>query len=291
MPMTEKRFFSKINKTRADIIVLDLEDSVLNYAKKNARLTLKSIIKTSDKSEKIFVRVNNISTPFFRDDIGACIDSDVKFIIYPKISCGEELSEVYEYLKKKNCETIIIPIVETIKGMENLESIVSNKKVIMSIFGSEDYLAELGTLERGFANSNPFLKDALLNISYLSLKHKKPFIDCATPFYSENDLDKFYSECKYSAGLGAIGKLVIHPNQVDISNKTFNDKQNEMLNWTDKISKVLLKMKSEQKAVISGGEFLIGLPEIKKTINILEYYNLQEKADYIHNLLDNLLAE
>jgi len=291
MPVTEERFIKKIREIDTDVIVLDLEDSILNCRKKNARLLLKNIFNNAAQKDKIFVRVNNINTQYFKDDIKTCEELGIANVIYPKLSSISELNEVINQLNSTNSNHILIPIIETIEGIENCESIISHENIIITIFGSEDYLADLGVMDRDISYKNVFLTQAINKIAFASLKYKKPFIDCAAPFYFNSDLLKFRSECQFAADMGAIGKLAIHPNQVKIINEIYSNQQNKILDKAESVTEILLKMKNDNKAVISSDHTLVGIPEIKKLISILSYYKYNKELTKLNGLLNELLLE
>ena len=118
-------------------IILDLEDSAQDlFSRKRTenlkRICQKGLIHIARKKinvkNKIFIRINKVDTKVFDEDIKA-IKASVRYglkiegIFVPKIDNFSQLNKVYNILKK-NCSIKLVPIIETKRGLKNLESII-----------------------------------------------------------------------------------------------------------------------------------------------------------------------
>lgn len=73
VPSSSDRFLEKSLAVTSDVIIYDLEDSVspANADKENARNRLHAFLRRSDipNPERVAVRVNDVNSPFFQQDI------------------------------------------------------------------------------------------------------------------------------------------------------------------------------------------------------------------------------
>ena len=118
--------------------------------------------------------------------------------------------------KTEKLKTDIIPILESINGLANLEEICSFSERIQIIsFGSHD-LAKSINLK--ISEDEKEILEFRKNIVNKSKNIKSP-ID--TSFLNFKDLNGFEKSCNFVKKLGFGGKACIHPDQVQISNKIF----------------------------------------------------------------------
>ena len=111
-------------------------------------------------------------------------------------------------------KTDIIPILESINGLANLEEICSFSERIQIIsFGSHD-LAKSINLKVSDDEKE------ILSYRKLIVSHSKNPID--TSYLNFKDLIGFEKSCNLAKSIGFGGKACIHPGQIDISNKIFS---------------------------------------------------------------------
>ncbi|KAG2010128.1 hypothetical protein CC2G_012971 [Coprinopsis cinerea AmutBmut pab1-1] len=140
VPSSNGRMLAKSLDIGSDVVIYDLEDSVspLPADKENARAKLKAFLSEADPSpltgSQIAVRVNDISTPFFQDDIKEILSNiKVKAVVLPKIHCAEDLDILSDALQQaplaeaRGVPVEIIPSLESARGMWNLRDIASWK--------------------------------------------------------------------------------------------------------------------------------------------------------------------
>ena len=119
-------------------------------------------------------------------------------------------------MKIEKLKTDIVPIIESKKGLDNLEEICSFEQRIKIIsFGSHD-LAKSINLK--VSKDEKELLDFRKNIVKHSRKIKKA-ID--TSYLNYKDTKGFEVSSKIAKNLGFGGKACIHPDQIEIANKIF----------------------------------------------------------------------
>ena len=208
VPGHEEKKIKKAYTLNADLIVLDLESTVPEDQKDQA----KKIIKECNVNKnQTYIRINKNS------DLEFVTAEKFLGIFLPFTETKKQLIEVDTLLKKtEKLKTDVIPILESINGLANLEEICSFSERIQIIsFGSHD-LAKSINLK--ISEDEKEILEFRKNIVNKSKNIKSP-ID--TSFLNFKDLNGFEKSCNFVKKLGFGGKACIHPDQVQISNKIF----------------------------------------------------------------------
>lgn len=230
VPGNQRNKIEKAKTLNADVVVLDLEDSVPYENKEEARRIVSESIKNTDWGKiKLCVRINSLFSKFWLQDLIEITKQGPEIIMIPKISKKtdikivekvlENIEENYNINKAK-----IIPIIENVEGFKNLYSIATASDRIIGItFGIADFCADLGCEE------NEHLLNLLrFNIALAASYAKKQAID--TAYLDIKNLDMLEKEARIAKSLGFIGKICIHPSQVEIVNKVFTPSNEEIEN-------------------------------------------------------------
>jgi len=208
VPGHEEKKIKKSYTLSADLIVIDLESTVPNNQKDRAKQIIKDC--KTDKS-KTYIRINN------EDDLNFVTDEKFLGIFLPFTESKSQLENLDQKLTKiEKLKTDVIPIIESKKGIDNLQEICSfNKRISVVSFGSHD-LAKSINLK--VSDDEKELLEYRKNIVKHSSKIKKA-ID--TSYLNYKNTNGFLQSSKIAKNLGFGGKACIHPNQIEISNKIF----------------------------------------------------------------------
>ena len=208
VPGHEEKKIKKAYTLNSDLIVLDLESTVPENQKDQAKKIIKECNVNKDQT---YIRINNNS------DLEFVTSEKFPGIFLPFTETKKQLIEIDILLKKtEKLKTDIIPILESINGLANLEEICSFSKRIQIIsFGSHD-LAKSINLK--ISEDEKEIVEFRKNIVNKSKSIKSP-ID--TSYLNFKDLNGFETSCNLAKKLGFGGKACIHPDQVKISNKIF----------------------------------------------------------------------
>ena len=208
VPGHEEKKIKKAYTLDADLIVIDLESTVPNNEKDNAK---KIIQNCNVNKSNTYIRINSNS------DLNFVCSEKFIGIFLPFTESKNQLTEIHEELKKiEKLNTDIIPIIESQKGLDNLNEISNFKERIKNIsFGSHD-LAKSINLKVSADEQE------ILEYRKLIAKYSKNPID--TSYLNFKDLDGFKKSCLLVKDLGYAGKACIHPNQIEIANNIFDEK-------------------------------------------------------------------
>ena len=131
VPGHEEKKIKKAYTLNADLIVLDLESTVPDDQKEQAKKIIKECNVNKDQT---YIRINNYS------DLEFVTSEKFPGIFLPFTESKKQLVEIDTLLKKtERLKTDVIPILESINGLANLEEICSFSERIQIIsFGSHD---------------------------------------------------------------------------------------------------------------------------------------------------------
>ena len=231
IPGHNPKFLGKANKTEADAVILDLQESVPDSAKESARELVKNVLINEDfgEIEKI-VRVNLLDSKYVEDDIKAMVEAQPDGLIIPKthseieIKKAEELLSKYEEEFRKDPKIKLMPLIESAKGVFFIKEILSNSERIAAIcFGREDLYADTGAAITEDEHEILYIKSKLV------LAAAAFCVDAIdSPYLYIKDPDAVEKQARRASILGFTGAQAIHPSQIPSLNKTFLPSQQEL---------------------------------------------------------------
>ncbi|KAI0349484.1 citrate lyase beta subunit [Trametes cingulata] len=294
VPATAERMLEKSLTTNSDVIIYDLEDSVPpSPADKNgARGRLAHFLSTraSDlpSHERIAIRLNSNTTPFFAEDILQAMRLPcIRTLVLPKIHSARDLDQVSEEIlvaykghKFRNPEgppVQIVASIESAKAMYNIGEIASwqsrygpalGGRLSALLFAAEDYCADTGIIR---TTSRQELLYTRSHIVVTAKAFGLKAIDMVCVNYK--NLEYLRDECEDGRRLGFTGKQAIHPSQVDIIQSTFVPSSKEIL----RAARILKQMEKAHLAnkgaagleLEGGGMEMIDAPMIKQAENVV----------------------
>ena len=153
VPSNSERYLNKAKILNADIVCLDLEDSVPCDEKDAARQLIKSALamRATYQTRNIYVRINSFDSGLAFCDLKAVIQKGIDGIVLPKVSNDNEISAVDRILFTLEQEigihekTIkLAASIESAKGVVNSYSIAkASDRVNMLVFGVFDFLYDM----------------------------------------------------------------------------------------------------------------------------------------------------
>jgi len=242
VPGNNSRFLEKAKKIRADIICFDLEDSVPDVEKANARKLVKSALKSRKSYESsIFVRTNSPTSGKIPTDLKEIVQKGIDGIVIPKVNNIKELKQIEKILsgleKTRKLKTIqIIPSIESAEGVVNTFSIASfGKRVSAVVFGVFDLLNDLGV---EYSKDSEGAKYSRRKIPVDAHAAGVAVIDAI--WQDLNDVKGLEQDCQIGKCLGYSGKSIIHPDQIPVVHRLFHPNKSEIV-WAEKVCKTYLE--------------------------------------------------
>jgi len=242
VPGNNSKFLEKAKQLKADIVCFDLEDSVPDKEKKQARKLIKTVLKShSEYFSSIFVRTNSPISGKIPDDLKEIVQKGIDGIVIPKVNNVLELKRIEKNLqsleKTRKLKTIqIIPSIESAEGVVNTFSIASySKRVSAVIFGVFDLLNDL----RIEYTKDP--EGSKYSRAKIPVDAKAAGVASIDAIWQDlKDIKGLEKDCKTGKSLGFTGKSLIHPDQISTTHKIFYPTKSEIL-WAEKVCKSYLE--------------------------------------------------
>ena len=228
VPVTNPRFIEKAPSSGADVICLDLEDSIAPAAKAAARALAAAAIDSIPRGPySVFVRVNGEHTGLLEGDVAAVVRPGLDGIIISKASSPETVKRVARLvssLEPSRGSVAIVPLIETAAGvMASLDILRVSPRVTAAVFGAEDFATDMG-IQR--TRDGEEVRWARAQVAVAC--HAAGVIPIDTPDPDYSDEEYLEREMALARSLGYRGKLVIHPTQVAIANRMFAPSEAEI---------------------------------------------------------------
>ena len=241
VPGNNPRFLEKAKKIQSDIVCFDLEDSVPDNEKANARKLIKGALKSRKSYDSsIFVRTNSPSSGKIPSDLKEIVQKGIDGIVIPKVNNVKEMKKIEKTLssleKTRKLKPIqIIPSIESAEGVVNTYSIASfGKRIQAVVFGVFDLLNDLGI---EYSKESEGAKYSRTKIPVDARAAGVAAIDAI--WQDLQDSKGLENDCKVGKSLGYTGKSIIHPDQIPIVHMLFYPTKSEIL-WAEKVCEAYL---------------------------------------------------
>lgn len=219
---------AKIEKARdlaADILVLDLEDSVPPAEKHKAREIVRDILPTMVSAGRgLFVRINPLSSGLAIADAEAVIQPGLDGISLPKVNTPEDIvaaANIIEAQEKaralKPGSVMLLPWIETARSILHAEEIArASTRTVALAFGADDYALDMGIMRSAEG------RELLLPRGLLAIAARAAGVVAIDGIYANfRDEDGLLGEARLARQLGFVGKFLIHPAQIQPVNRIF----------------------------------------------------------------------
>ena len=222
---------AKVGELPADLILLDLEDSVLNKDKEKARELCGETLKEFDTTSRALgVRINSFESGLAEADLCAIVRYKPNVIMLPKVDGIAALGKAADLLNKLEVENQIahnsIGILAltaeqpgAVLRMGEIEQVQGRLRGMT--WGAEDLGVEIGASEKTDSEGNWLLPFAWAQSACL-LKARDLGVQAIDTVYAAfSDDDGLNRDAQRAKRLGFTGKLAIHPGQLATINSVF----------------------------------------------------------------------
>jgi citrate lyase beta subunit len=215
LPASNPRAIMKAQESKADMVVLDLEDAVKPADKAVARDAAVEAA-TSGWPMPVAIRINAIGSDWHSLDLDAVARSRCPYAVLPRASSAHLFHEVREAIGKP-----LLAMIETAGGVIAAAGIANEAAALIA--GTNDLRADLRLpLD---ATREPI--SASLQMIILAARAAGVAVFDGV-FNQLNDPDGFAAECRDGRRLGFDGKSLIHPDQIDPCNAAFGPSADEV---------------------------------------------------------------
>ncbi|MGQ0609752.1 MAG: L-malyl-CoA/beta-methylmalyl-CoA lyase [Paracoccaceae bacterium] len=243
-PGSRPALFEKMAASAADVVNLDLEDSVAPADKPAARANIIAAIGALDWGRKtLSVRINALDTPYWYRDVVDLLEQAgdrLDQIMIPKVGCAADLYAVdalvtaIEASRGRSKAVTFEVIIESAAGIANVNEIAgaSPRLTAMSL-GAADFAASMGMQTTGIGGTQEnyyMLRQGAshwadpwhwASAAIVAACRSHGVLPVDGPFGDFSDDEGFRAQARRAATLGMVGKWAIHPRQIALANEVF----------------------------------------------------------------------
>ncbi len=215
LPASNPRAIGHARESGADLVILDLEDSVKAEDKASARAAAVEAV-AADWPMPVAIRINGVGSEWHSLDIDAVARSNARIAVLPRAASAHLVHEAAEALARP-----VMAMIETASGVLAAAQIASQSAALIA--GTNDLRAELRV---PIGKDRNAISASLQMIVLAARSAVVPAFDGV--FNDLEDLDGFAAECAEGRRLGFDGKSLIHPKQVEPCNRAFSPSEEEL---------------------------------------------------------------
>ncbi|WP_321494508.1 CoA ester lyase [uncultured Desulfobacter sp.] len=247
VPGHKEKMHASAALSQADVIMLDLEDSVPVDKKEAARESIMASLSSVNFNQKsIYLRINSVDSPFAYKDLIQVVESareGLDAIVVPKVNHEGDIHFISRLLDGLEMalglekQIRIQACIETAQGLARVRQIAGAADRISSLaFGIADYQASIGagliSLSGHGENEDQVYAGHRWHfpISRVVMAAKaQGLLALDAPYGNFQDTDGLRKSAGQSRALGCDGKWVIHPDQIQVVNQVFTPAPEEIV--------------------------------------------------------------
>lgn len=273
VPGNKASMLTKALGLRPDAYVPDMEDSVPDAEKANARAMIRTFLpQLAATGVPVIPRVNALETEWFDDDLAAVVGPAIYGVSIGKVRTAADVSTVSKRIGALEARTgLALDTVKLVPWIETAEAIVScdaicraSERVVAVAFGGEDFTNAMG-IERledeaqvAYARQRICVNARAANVLALD-----------TPYFKLRDPDGLRASALAAKNIGFKGKFAIHPDQIAALNECFSPSPQEIAH-AERVVAVFAEAEAQGRASTSLDGWVIDVPVVKRARALLE---------------------
>ena len=227
LPATNAKAIIKARSLPADLIILDLEDSVAPELKDEARTAAVAAVREGGfGGREVAIRANGPDTEWGAADLAAIAASGADAVLVPKISSVDDIAACQEALRSAPPAMQLWAMIETcacLPRLHDIAALAASTRLSLWVMGVNDLAKEMRA--RLTAERTPFLPILTMAVA-AARAHGLTVLDGVCNEF--RDLEVFQAEAEQGLLFGFDGKSLIHPDQIAPCNAVFSPSAEEL---------------------------------------------------------------
>ena len=299
-PGSRVSLFEKMAGSAADVINLDLEDSVAPSDKDQARENIISATHEVEWNNKtLSVRINSLDTPYWYRDVIDLLEkasNRLDQIMIPKVGNAADVYAVdalltaIETAENRTKSIALEVIIESAAGISNVQEIASSSpRLVAMSLGAADFAASMGMQTTGIGgtqenyymlnNGEKHWSDPWhwAQAAIVAACRTNGILPVDGPFGNFSDEEGFRAQARRSATLGMVGKWAIHPKQIVLANEIFTPSKTAVMEAREILEAMKLAKENGEGATVYKGR-LVDIASIKQAEVIVQQFEMINRA-------------
>ncbi len=223
MPGANERALEKACSLPADMVILDLEDSVAPDLKATARANIHTAVSNKGfGSREVVIRSNSLDSEWGRDDLLMAVSAAPDGVLVPKVCSAEDIVSIDALLSEAGAPAdlalwVMIEMPLAILNIQAIAATSASTRLTGFMMGTNDLAKEMR------AQATP--EREAFQLALVSAVTAARAYDLVALDSVYNDIKNeagLRAECEQGRVLGFDGKCLIHPAQLDITNEVFS---------------------------------------------------------------------
>ena len=232
VPGSRQELLKKAGRFPADVLCLDLEESVLPEEKAHAReLVQAAVARLSEASRAVQVRVNSIQSGATRDDLAAVVRPGLTGVVLAKTESAQAVRETDVLLREQELAHDVKPgtvelivAIESARGLLRCEEIShASTRLAALMLGGEDFAFDMGVQRSKEAHELVHPRGAIAVCARAA-----GLLALDTPWADIEDIDGLVADAERARTVGFSGKYVIHPSHIEPVHGVFSPSEAEV---------------------------------------------------------------
>lgn len=238
VPGDSERKFAKAQASGADVLILDLEDSVAPTKKAEARALVAGWLdERGQRDWAFFARINPFDTSLTLGDLAAVVKPGLDGILIPKANGAHDINRIGYYLdaleKKAGMPVgsvkIAVVATETPAAMFALGSYApAHPRLVGLTWGAEDLGAAIGATGNKLPGGEWTFPYQVARAQCLYAAAGAGVAPIDTLYADFRDPSGLEQSCREARRDGFTGRIAIHPDQVEAINRCFSPSDEEV---------------------------------------------------------------
>ncbi|WP_404476936.1 HpcH/HpaI aldolase/citrate lyase family protein [Novosphingobium sp. BL-52-GroH] len=238
VPGDSEKKFARASQTAADVLILDLEDSVAPSIKPQARgIVAGWLDRAGEVGAALFVRPNPLDSGLLDDDLAAVVRLGLAGLLVPKANGAHDIAEIARKLDRLEAAAgmapgsvkIAVVSTETPLAMFNLHSYTpAHPRLVGLTWGAEDLGAAIGATENKEPDGSWTFPYQVARAQCLFAAASAGVFPIDTLYADFRDAQGLEADCRKARRDGFLGRIAIHPDQVDAINRCFSPSEEEV---------------------------------------------------------------
>ena len=295
-PGSRTALFEKMAASAADVINLDLEDSVAPDDKPQARANIIEAINDIDWQNKhLSVRINGLDTPYWYRDVVDILEQAgdrIDQIMIPKVGCAADIYAVdalvtaIEAAKARTKPAALEVIIESAAGIAHVEEIATASPRLQAMsLGAADFAASMGMQTTGIGGTqeNYYMLQGdtkhwsdpwhWAQAAIVAACRTHGVLPVDGPFGDFSDDEGYRAQARRSATLGMVGKWAIHPKQIALANEVFTPSEVQVTEAREILAAMQQAKANGEGATVYKGR-LVDIASIKQAEVIVKQFEM-----------------
>ena len=256
----------------ADIIMVDLEDSVPPAEKVNAReVAGEWVPKLREAGRRVMVRLNALDTGLTRDELAAVISPHLYGVSVGKTESAWDLQEIERIIGSLETragltagELKVMPWIESARALVNVNAMASaSPRTIAIAFGAEDFTNDMG-IQR--TDDGEEVYHARATVAVAARAAGVASLD--GPYVAFRNPEGLRKDAGVARQMGYTGKFAIHPAQIDTINELFSPLPEDVA-YARRVMEAWQEAEANGRGSLDLDGKMVDVPVVKRAQNLL----------------------